>query len=442
MGVAYTYRGVPSACSLRLRMLRLIYNTLICVAAPLALLANRWRGLRDPTYRERLAERFGFTHVRASGAIWIHAVSVGEVQAAATLIRELGKRHPARALIVTTATPTGAQRVKALFGTGVQHVYLPYDTPGSVRRFLDRIRPRVAVVMETEVWPNLFRECVRREIPLLIASARLSQKSVRGYRWLASLFKDALASGIQIAAQTRGDADRFIGVGANPSLTHVIGNIKFDLDISAEVRMRGREVREQFAGREVWVAGSTHANEEDAVLDAHVRLQRLQPRALLVLVPRHPQRFDEVRANLRNRQIEFIARSTGESIGATTSVLIVDTLGELMMFYAAADIAFVGGSLVPIGGHNLLEPAALGLPVLTGPHNFNSADVARALIERGAVTEVHGSDDLTEALQRLFADAPARDRQGAAAQAFVAENRGALERLLGLIEPHLESERG
>jgi 3-deoxy-D-manno-octulosonic-acid transferase len=418
-------------------MLRLVYNLLVYVAVPIALGANLWRSVREPSYRERLKERLGFADVRAEHSIWVHAVSVGEVQAAAALIRELSKRYPSRSLIVTTGTPTGAQRVRALFGTSVRHVYLPYDTPGGVRRFLNRIRPRIAVVMETEVWPNLFRECARRKVPLVIASARLSQKSVRGYRWLASLFKQALAEDIIIAAQTRDDADRFVGVGASAARTHVIGNIKFDLTVPQEVRERGAALRAAWGARAVWVAGSTHAGEEDIVLDAHAQLLRSHPRALLVLVPRHPQRFGDVKTNLRNRAVAFVSRSEGTSPSEATTVLLVDTLGELLAFYAAADVAFVGGSLVPIGGHNLLEPAALSLPILAGPHNFNAQDVARALIERGAVLEVTTRDGLATELRRLFDDAGARERQGAAAQAFVVENRGALNRLLALIEPLL-----
>jgi 3-deoxy-D-manno-octulosonic-acid transferase len=418
-------------------MLRLVYNLLIYVAVPIALGANLWRSVRDPSYRERLKERLGFAGVRSENSIWVHAVSVGEVQAAAALIRELSKRYPTRSLIVTTGTPTGAQRVQALFGQSVRHVYLPYDTPGGVRRFLNRIRPRIAIVMETEVWPNLFRECARRQVPLVIASARLSQRSVRGYRWLASLFKQALADDIVIAAQTRADADRFIGVGAAAARTHVIGNIKFDLTVPHEVLERGAALRAAWGARDVWVAGSTHAGEEDIVLDAHARLLRSHPRALLLLVPRHPQRFGDVKTNLRNRGVEFVSRSEEAEPSEATTVLLVDTLGELLAFYAAADVAFVGGSLVPIGGHNLLEPAALSLPILSGPHNFNAQDVARALIERGAVSEVTTSDGLATELRRLFDDAGARERQGAAAQAFVVENRGALNRLLALIEPHL-----
>jgi 3-deoxy-D-manno-octulosonic-acid transferase len=288
------------------------------------------------------------------------------------------------------------------------------------------------------VWPNLFRECACRRIPLVIASARLSQKSVRGYRWLASLFRDALASGIQIAAQTQADAERFVGVGANPANTHVVGNIKFDLEVPAEVRAAGQVLRAtQLADREVWVAGSTHAVEEDVLLDAQAELRRTHPRALLVLVPRHPQRFDAVKARLHERGIEYVTRSSQATVTATTTVLLVDTLGELLMFYAAADMAFVGGSLVPIGGHNLLEPAALSLPVLAGPHNFNSPDIARALLECEAMIEVRTHEQLATTLRRLFDDQASRARYGAAAHAFVAANRGALQRLLVLIEPHL-----
>ncbi|HEY8538763.1 MAG TPA: glycosyltransferase N-terminal domain-containing protein, partial [Steroidobacteraceae bacterium] len=259
-------------------MLRLVYNALIYLAAPVAFAVQVWKGLQDPAYRERLGERFGRTALRADRSIWVHAVSVGEVQAAAALIRELAKRYADRDLIVTTGTPTGAQRVQALFGTTVRHVYLPYDTPGAVRRFLDRIRPQVAIVMETEVWPNLFRECARRRIPLVIASARLSQKSVRRFRWLAGLFHEALAQDIEVAAQTQQDAERFISVGANPALTHVVGNVKFDLQIDEQTRDRGRSLRaELFSNREVWVAGSTHPGEEELVLDAHEQLRQRRP---------------------------------------------------------------------------------------------------------------------------------------------------------------------
>jgi 3-deoxy-D-manno-octulosonic-acid transferase len=420
-------------------MLRLLYNSLIYVAAPIAFGTTLWRGLRDPAYRERRSERFGFGKPIASEqSIWVHAVSVGEVQAAAGLIRELLARYPQRQLVITTGTPTGAQRVQSMFSDRVQHIFLPYDTPGAVRRFLNRTKPRVAIVMETEVWPNLFRECARRHIPLVIASARLSKKSVRGYRWLAGLFKDALANGIEIAAQTQADADRFIGVGANPEHTHVIGSVKFDLNVPEEVQAQGRAFRETYFGdRPVWIAGSTHAIEEDIVLAAHAQLRKSHPRALLVLVPRHPNRFNEVKESLAKKATSYITRSSRDAPNESTTVFLVDTLGELLMFYASADVAFVGGSLVPIGGHNLLEPAAIGVPVITGPHNFNAADTARALIERNAAREVRTEAELATTLAELIDDPKLREEQIARARTFVASNRGALERLLAMLEPHL-----
>jgi 3-deoxy-D-manno-octulosonic-acid transferase len=423
-------------------MLRLLYNSLIYVAAPIAFGATLWRGLRDPAYRERRTERFGVGQPLASDdTLWVHAVSVGEVQAAVALIRELLRRYPQRQIIVTTGTPTGAQRVQSLFGNRVHHIFLPYDLPGAVRRFLNRVRPRVAIVMETEVWPNLFRECARRRIPVVIASARLSPKSVRGYRWLASLFKDALANGIEIAAQTQADADRFISVGANPEHTHVVGSVKFDLEVPEEVQAHGRAFRQtNFADRPVWIAGSTHPIEEDVLFAAHAKLRESHPRALLVLVPRHPNRFSEVKDWLTKNSVRFTTRSSHDAPNEGTVVFLVDTLGELLMFYASADVAFVGGSLVPIGGHNLLEPAAVGVPVITGPHNFNAPDTARALIERNAAREVRTDAELATTLAELIDDPNSRREQAARARAFVANNRGALERLLALLEPHLQSD--
>jgi len=419
-------------------MLRLIYNALICIAAPLAFGWTAWRGLRDPLYRDRLCERFGYTDLRLDGAIWVHAVSVGEVQAAATLVRTLRQRYPDRPLLVTTATPTGAQRVQALFGDAVHHCYLPYDLPGAVRRFLDRVRPAIAVVMETEVWPNLYRECGRRQLPIVLASARLSERSVRRFRRIAGLFRDALSQDIVIAAQTQADADRFLAVGANRAGTHVTGNVKFDLEIPEEVRVNGQALRAaQFAGRFVWVAGSTHDVEEDLVLQAHRSVQQARRDALLILVPRHPNRFERVRQWLASQAVPYATRSRGEQVTAETGVLLADTLGELLMLYAACDVAFVGGSLVPIGGHNLLEPAALERPVLSGPNNFNAPDIARLLFESGAALEVPSGDALATTLRDLASDPERRSQMGTAARAIVEANRGALARVMALIEPLL-----
>jgi 3-deoxy-D-manno-octulosonic-acid transferase len=419
-------------------MLRLFYTALLYLCAPIALAFTAARGLRDPAYRDRLSERLGYTRVRPGAApIWIHAVSVGEVQAAATLVRALQARDPGRPLLVTTATPTGAQRVRALFGESVAHAYFPYDLPDAVRRFLDVTQPALTIVMEREIWPNLFRECARRSIPVLLASARLSDRSAKRHRRLGALFRDALRD-VTIAAQSRVDAERFAAIGALPARIHVTGNIKFDIALPPDVEEAGQALRAaQFAGRPVWIAGSTHAGEEDIVLDAHEKVRAQLRDALLILVPRHPNRFEQVHAWLKSRAVPFVSRSAGESVTAATSVLLADTLGELVLLYATADVAFVGGSLVPIGGHNLLEPAALSRPVVVGPHNFNAQDIAQMFIESGAAFEVADAGRLATTVLELERDPVRRAEVGARGRALLDSNRGAIERLMQLVEPLL-----
>ena len=416
-------------------MLRLLYSALLYVVAPLAFIATALRGLRDRSYRERLAERLGYTQVRfAAPPIWIHAVSVGEVQAAAALVRSLASRHPKHPILVTTATPTGAQRVQALFGDSVRHAYLPYDLPGAVRRFLDSTSPALAIIMEREIWPNLFRACFARRIPILLASARISERSGRRHLRFGGLFRDALACDVTIAAQTEADAERFRAIGTPAGAVHVTGNIKFDLEVPEDVRRAGSHIRAEFAHRPVWIAGSTHEREEDIVLDAHERVRAARNDALLLLVPRHPNRFDAVKSWLRGRNVRFVTRSARESVTADTSVLLVDTLGELLSFYAAANVAFVGGSLVPVGGHNLLEPAALNRPIIVGPHTFNAADIAQMFLENGAAVQVESATQLGSAVLDLLTNAARRDQMIARAHAILQANRGALARLLALIE--------
>ncbi len=420
--------------------MRFVYNVMIyLIAAPVALAMHLWRGLRDPSYRERLGERFGLGPAVAGRPIWIHAVSVGEVQAADPLVRRLLERHPQQAIVLTTVTPTGAARARQLFGGRVHHRYVPFDLPGSVRRFFDRVQPRLAMILETELWPNLYAECGRREVPLVLASARLSPRSVGRYRRLVPLFRQALSHGIVIAAQSEADAARFRSIGAAPERTHVTGNIKFDFQPPPDIESRGREWRErQVAGRAVWVAGSTHEGEEETVLDAHRRVLERSGDALLILVPRHPQRFEAVRELLARRGEASVSRASGAAVTADRQVLLGDTMGELMMFYAAADVAFVAGSLVPIGGHNLLEPASLGRPVLTGPHNFNSEKIAQLLFEAGAARVVADTAALASEVAKLLADPGRRAAMGAAGRAALDANRGAIDRLLALVEPLLD----
>jgi 3-deoxy-D-manno-octulosonic-acid transferase len=416
-------------------MLRLLYSALLYVVAPLAYMATALRGLRDPSYRDRLSERLGFTQLRFTARpIWIHAVSVGEVQAAAALVRALSSRYPQHPVLVTTATPTGGQRVRALFGDSVRHAYLPYDLPGAVRRFLDRTTPVIAIIMEREIWPNLYRACFARKIPILLASARISARSGQRHLRFAGLFREALACNVTIAAQTAADAERFRALGIAPTALHVTGNIKFDLEIPEDVRRAGSHIRAEFAHRPVWIAGSTHEREEDIVLDAHERVRAARNDALLVLVPRHPNRFDAVKAWLRARNVRFVTRSAREAVAADTSVLLVDTLGELLSFYSAANVAFVGGSLVPVGGHNLLEPAALNRPIIVGPHTFNAADIAENFLASGAAVQVESATQLGDAVLDLLTNAARRDQMIARAHEILQANQGALARLLALIE--------
>jgi len=426
--------------------LRLLYLLAVYLAAPLVSVVFLWRGLRDRSYRDHFSERFGFGAPLPPQGVWLHAVSVGEVQACAPLVSALFRQYPALPLTVTTFTPTGAARARALFGNMAQVRYVPFDLPGAVRRFFARVQPRLAVVFETELWPNLYRECGRRRVPLVLASARISARSAGRYRRLGALFRETLSQTAVVAAQGPKDAERFRALGADPASTYVTGNIKFDFELPADIADRGARLRAQYApDRPLWVAGSTHAGEEQAVLEAQQRVWAGRAGALLVLAPRHPPRFEEVAQALRAAGVRFVRRSEAAGVTAAAepedaipAVLLLDTLGELLDFYAAADLAFVGGSLVPVGGHNLLEPAALGVPILTGPNNFNSEEIARLLIARGAAEVVHNATELAARVSALLADPAACARMGAAGRASVDSNRGALAKLLALIEPLLE----
>jgi len=418
---------------------RRLYSVAISCAAPFAFAVVLWRGLRDRSYWQGLAERFGYGPPVSAPTVWLHAVSLGEMSAAAPLIRGIRARYPQLPLLLTTATPAGRGRARALFGDMVDIRFLPYDTAGSVRRFLARIEPRLAIIMETELWPNLFRQCARRGVPVVLASARLSAKSVSRYRRLGKLFSGVFTANVLVAAQSAEDAERFQSIGSAQSRTHVSGNVKFDLQLDPGILDQGRRLRSDYGGaRPVWIAGSTHAGEEEQVLEAHARLLADRPNALLLLVPRHKDRFVAVAELLARRGVRFARRSSSAVPAADGSeVLLVDTVGELARLYASADVAFVGGSLVPIGGHNLLEPAALGLPVLTGPFQFNSREIATLLLRRGAALEVSDARELAAAVRRLFDDPGERQRIGAIGRDIVASNRGSVARLLALMEPWL-----
>jgi 3-deoxy-D-manno-octulosonic-acid transferase len=421
--------------------LRTFYICLGYCLAPFAFACAWWRAWRAGDDRQALRERFGFGTPPPPDSIWLHAVSVGEVQLAAALARELSHRHPGRALLVTTTTPTGRSRALETLGAGVSVRYLPFDLPGAVARFLDGARPALAVILETELWPNLYRGCHRRGIPLLLANARLSPTSVRRYGYVRGLIAATLENA-SVAAQSAEDAARFVALGASAARVQPAGNIKFDVELPVGAESSGAGIRAALgAARPVWVAGSTHAGEEQALLEAHRLVRAALPSALLVLAPRHPPRFGEVAELLERGRVPFVRRTAGAPPGASTEVVLLDTLGELVAFYVAADVAFVGGSLVPVGGHNLLEPAAAGRPILTGPATFNAPAVAQLLAAAGALEVVAGAAGLAARLAALLGDPAARARAGAAGRAVIEANRGALGRVLERLEALLPAPR-
>lgn len=416
--------------------MRLLYNLLsYLLQIPVA---GYWvfRGLVNRSYRDRVTQRFGMGYPKLDKCIWVHAVSVGEVQAAVPLIREISRRFPNINMLVTTVTPTGAARVESLFGDTVEHCYIPFELPVAVDQFFDSVNPELALIMETEIWPNLYRGCGVRDIPLVLVSARISPKSVDSYRRFLPLFRVTLSHGIIIAAQSDADADRFRSLGASPVRTWVTGNIKFDIELAADIEQRGRELRQQiFGDRPVWIAASTHDQEEQQVLAAHRQLLQQHPELLLVLVPRHPERFATVRDLISNEQFELVSRTEERACDASTSVFLGDTMGEVPLFYAASDLAFVGGSLIEVGGHNMLEPAAVGLPVISGPHVYNAQDIADMFIELGACHIVNNVAELVIVVDRLLQNPRDAKVSGNKGREIVHRNRGSLSRLLGLLEP-------
>ena len=416
--------------------MRFLYTLAMFLVTPLLLLRLLARGRRSQPHRRRWPERFGFFDAPGlAGSLWVHAVSVGEVNAAEPLITALQRRYPNAPLVITTVTPTGAARVRQLFGDSAFHVYLPYDLPFAVRRFMNRIRPRLALIVETEIWPNLYFACHRRGIPLMIVNARLSTRSMRGYKPLRVLASSALACVDLIAAQSRTDAARYRLLGADSQKVWVSGNMKFDMPIPVGAVAEGAAMRSHWGVRRpVWMAASTHEGEELPLLEAHLKVLRRLPDALLLLAPRHPERFRLVEHTVRSLGFKVATRSVEGVPSAIHQVFVIDAMGQLMPFFAASDVAFVGGSLVPIGGHNLLEPAALSVPVLVGPHTFNFEEITRSLLEQGGAELVPDVERLGPAVLRLLLDDARRARMGEAAQQVFERERGAVQRVMQLID--------
>jgi 3-deoxy-D-manno-octulosonic-acid transferase len=422
-------------------MARAFYGLVVTLLLPFALARLAWRARRQPGYLEHLGERFGSApRSDKSPVIWIHAVSVGETRAAAPLVARLERDFPQARILLTHMTPTGRATGVELFGERVDRAWLPWDAGFAVRRFLDRVRPAFGILLETEIWPNLLAECSARRVPVFLVNARLSPRSAAGYARFASLAREALAGLAGVAAQTREDAGRLEALGA--SEVAVTGNIKFDLEVPADTGEKAAALRALFGeGRRIWVAGSTREGEE-ALLVAAIEAAGLDPDILVVFVPRHPQRFDEVAALLEARGGPVARRSRGDAVPAQARYALGDSMGEMLAYYRAADLVVVGGSFLPLGGQNLIEACAVGRPVIFGPHTFNFEAAAEAALACGAGLRARDAAEAAALAREVLEDAPRRARMGEAAFAFARDNRGALARLEAWLAPRLAASRG
>ncbi len=420
--------------------MRIFYTSLFFLGLPLIILRLIWRGFRSPAYWRRWSERFGSSPILAeqTPVIWIHAVSVGEVEACRPLVKALQLEFPEHTLLITTMTPTGSDRVKLLFADSVTHCYLPYDYPFAIKRFLDRSHPEFGIIMETEIWPNLLFTCRRHKVPLVLANARLSERSTKGYARFPKFIKNTLNDLHLIAAQGQQDRQRFQQLGADINKVHAVGNLKYEISLPASLNEQAAAMRHIWdSNRPVWVAASTHEGEDEIILNASRQVRALFPELLLIIVPRHPERFDRVTSLTQRAGFKTLRRSEHQPCPSDIQVLVVDTMGELPLFYAACDVAFVGGSLVPHGGHNLLEPAALGRAIITGPHYFNFNEITQQFLEAGAAIEVTDSQELAEATTTLLQNAQQRAQMGEAGLKLIAHSLGASTRLVNLIKHHI-----
>jgi len=420
-----------------LNIARLFYSVIFYLLVPVIVLRLLVRAIKASAYARRWTERFGFVPLfQDKPAIWLHAVSVGETLAAVPLVKALQAKYPDYRLIVTCMTPTGSERISAAFGDSVDHCYAPYDMPDAVVRFLNRVQPKILIIMETELWPNTIAACHKRNIPVLLANGRLSEKSATAYRRIAPLVRPMLAGLTAVAAQHKDDAARFADLGLAESALTVTGNIKFDLSLDQVTRDKAQALLTEWRGeseRPILLAASTHRGEDKIILEAFKKIKDQINNSLLVLVPRHPERFNQVAELCGDAGFSVARRSSGDSLEGV-DILLGDTMGELMTFFGACDIAFVGGSLVPTGGHNIIEPAAWGVPVLSGPYLFNFSEASQLLLNGGAMQICQSADEVAGQVIELLQNQAQRAEMGDAAQRIAGANRGALDRLLGLID--------
>jgi len=407
--------------------MRFLYSLLFYLGLPFVFLRLLWRARRNPAYAKRFSERLGnIPDNIPSGVIWWHSVSVGETLASVPLIKALLKQYPEIPILVTTMTPNGSLQVQQKLGDTVFHMYMPYDLPHIISAFIQRIKPRLFVMMETELWPNVLFYCKKYNVPTLLANARLSEKSAKNYARFPSLTKEMLQSISIIAVQNSEDGERFVQLGFPKDRMLITGSVKFDITISPDVFEKAKPFK---SPRFTWIAASTHPGEEEIILEAHKQV----PDSLLILVPRNPERSREVQELCQKASFKTVIRSKGEIPSDDTNIFLIDTIGELMVFFAASNVAFVGGSLIPKGGHNLLEPAALDLPVLSGKSLYNFAEIERLLTQAEALITINNAQELAKILNELRQNPKRREELGQKAKSVVLQNRGATEKHLGII---------
>lgn len=421
--------------------MQIIYTLLLYLIQPFVWLKLLWRSRKAPAYRQRWLERYGFckNKVKPNG-ILVHAVSVGETIAAIPLIKALQQKYPQLPITVTTMTPTGSERVKTLLKDSVSHLYLPYDLPGAIKRFLKTTKPKIVIIMETELWPNLISQCYKQKIPLIIANARLSERSAARYGKLGKAVKQIFSKISMVAAQNQHDGERFVSLGLPTDHLAITGSIKFDINLSNEQRQKINQLKQQWQlNRPVLIAASTHSGEDEIILTAFKKLLLKHANLLLILVPRHPERFKTVEKLISDSGFNYLKRSANQIPTEQTQIVLGDTMGELLELYAMADIAFVGGSLVKQGGHNPLEPALHHIAIITGEYFFNFQVICEQLIEaQGMIVCTNSADDLYSSIDCLLNDNSRRVQLGENAYLVLKQNQGALSRLLAVINHYLD----
>ncbi len=421
-----------------------IYTFLIYLLQPIILLEMLRRSIKNPAYRRRLRERYAsyldYQKPSANGII-IHAASVGEVIAITPLVKVLQKNYPHLPITFTTVTPTGSERVKVAFGSSVSHFYLPYDMPYTIKKFLNFIQPKAIIVVETELWPNLIKYSHKKNIPFIVANARLSPRSSTRYGYIHKLLYPMLNSIKLIMAQDKTSADRYLSLGVKQEKIINTGNLKFDLNVNEQLYREIKLLKEQLNinDRPIWIAGSTHEGEDELILQAHQKLLKDYPNLILILVPRHPERFDSVADTIKKTHLNFIRRTEEKKFTNNISVLLGDTMGEMMHLYGLSNIAFIGGSLVPHGGHNPLEPIAFKIPVISGLHTHNFIEIFEKLENVNGVIEIETNINLlVQAVRSLLENTEYYHQIGNKGFQVLKENQGALERHLTLLKPYLE----